>query len=76
MTTPTLESARFHLKAADDGLLINGDRTTAIRQINLAEISLSLLNMSSGYINESNSSNRVYHRRLFIKHEDGGKLYN
>jgi hypothetical protein len=46
MTTPMLESARFHLKAAD-GLLLNGDRTAALRQINLAEIQLALLNMSS-----------------------------
>jgi hypothetical protein len=35
MTIPMLESARFHLKAAD-GLLLNGDRTAALRQINLA----------------------------------------
>ena len=46
MTTPMLESARFHLMAAD-GLLLNGDRTAALRQINLAEIQLALLNMSS-----------------------------
>jgi hypothetical protein len=46
MTTPMLESARFHLKAAD-GSLLNGDRTAALRQINLAEIQLALLNMSS-----------------------------
>ena len=46
MTTPMLESARFHLKAAD-ALLINGDKTAALNQINLAEIQLSLLNMSS-----------------------------
>jgi hypothetical protein len=46
ITTPMLESARFHLKAAD-ALLINGDRTAALSQINLAEIQLSLLNMSS-----------------------------
>jgi hypothetical protein len=46
MTTPMLESARFHLKAAD-ALLINGDRTAALSQINLAEIQLSLLNMGS-----------------------------
>jgi hypothetical protein len=47
ITTPMLESARFHLKAAD-ALLINGDRTAAaLSQINPAEIQLSLLNMSS-----------------------------
>jgi hypothetical protein len=46
MTTPMLESARFHLKAAD-GLLLDGDRTAALRQINLAEIQLALLNMAS-----------------------------
>jgi hypothetical protein len=46
MTTPMLESARFHLKVAD-GLLLNGDKTAALRQINLAEIQLALLNMSS-----------------------------
>lgn len=46
MTAPMLESARFHLKAADS-LLINGDKTAALTQINLAEMQLSLLNMSS-----------------------------
>jgi hypothetical protein len=46
MTIPMLESARFHLKAAD-GLLLNGDRTAALRQINLAEVQLALLNMAS-----------------------------
>ena len=46
MTAPMLESARFHLKAAD-GLLLDGDRTAALRQINLAEIQLALLNMAS-----------------------------
>jgi hypothetical protein len=46
MTTPMLESARFHLKAADR-LLLDGDRTAALRQINLAEIQLALLNMAS-----------------------------
>jgi hypothetical protein len=46
ITTPMLESARFHLKAAD-ALLINGDRTAALSQINLVEIQLSLLNMIS-----------------------------
>jgi DNA-binding protein Fis len=44
MTAPMMESARFHLKAADD-LLMKGDTTAALDQINLAEIQLSLLNM-------------------------------
>jgi DNA-binding protein Fis len=42
MTAPMMESARFHLKAA---LLMKGDTTAALDQINLAEIQLSLLNM-------------------------------
>jgi phosphoglycerol transferase MdoB-like AlkP superfamily enzyme len=44
MTAPMMESARFHLKAAD-GLLMKGDTNAALDQINLAEIQLSLLNM-------------------------------
>ena len=44
MTAPMTESARFHLKAADE-LLMKGDTTAALDQINLAEIQLSLLNM-------------------------------
>ena len=44
MTAPMVESARFHLKAADE-LLMKGDTTAALDQINLAEIQLSLLNM-------------------------------
>lgn len=44
MTAPMMESARFHLKAADE-LLMKGDSTAALDQINLAEIQLSLLNM-------------------------------
>jgi DNA-binding protein Fis len=44
MTAPMMESARFHLKAADV-LLMKGDTTAALDQINLAEIQLSLLNM-------------------------------
>ena len=44
MTAPMVESARFHLKAADE-LLMKGDSTAALDQINLAEIQLSLLNM-------------------------------
>jgi hypothetical protein len=46
MTTPMLESARFHLKAAD-AFLISGDNPAALDQIALAEMQLSLLNMSS-----------------------------
>jgi hypothetical protein len=46
MTTLMLESARFHLKAADVSIM-EGDRIAALRQINLAEIQLSLLNMGS-----------------------------
>ena len=44
MTAPMMESARFHLKAANE-LLMKGDTTAALDQINLAEIQLSLLNM-------------------------------
>jgi DNA-binding protein Fis len=44
MTAPMMESARFHLKAADE-LLMKGDTTAALDQINLAEIQLSLFNM-------------------------------
>ena len=44
MTAPMMESARFHLKAADE-LLMKGDTTAALDQINLAEIQLSLLKM-------------------------------
>jgi DNA-binding protein Fis len=44
MTAPMMESARFHLKAADE-LLMKGDTNAALNQINLAEIQLSLLNM-------------------------------
>jgi DNA-binding protein Fis len=44
MTAPMTESARFHLKTADE-LLTKGDTTAALDQINLAEIQLSLLNM-------------------------------
>ena len=44
MTTPMLESAKFHLKAADE-LISKGDTMAALNQINLAEIQLSLLNM-------------------------------
>jgi hypothetical protein len=46
MTAPMMESARFHLKAADE-LLMEGNTKAALDQINLAEIQLSLLNMGS-----------------------------
>lgn len=46
MTAPMLESTRFHLNAADE-LITKGDTISALRQINLAEIQLSLLYMSS-----------------------------
>jgi hypothetical protein len=46
MTTPMLDSARSHLKAADE-LIMKGDTIAALSQINLAEIQLSLLNMGS-----------------------------
>lgn len=46
MTAPMMESTRFHLKAADE-LITKGDTMAALRQINLAEIQLSLLNMGS-----------------------------
>jgi hypothetical protein len=46
MATPMIESASFHLKAADR-LLMDGNTEAALDQINLAEIQLSLLNMGS-----------------------------
>jgi len=46
MTAPMMESAKFHLKAAD-ALIMKGDTIAALSQINLAEIQLSLLNMGS-----------------------------
>jgi hypothetical protein len=46
MTSPMIESTRFHLKAAD-GLLMGGNTAAALDQLNLAEIQLSLLNMGS-----------------------------
>jgi hypothetical protein len=46
MTGPMMESARFHLAAAD-ALIAKGDTIRALDQINLAEIQLSLLNMGS-----------------------------
>jgi hypothetical protein len=44
MTAPMMESASFHLEAADR-LLMDGNTDAALDQINLAEIQLSLLNM-------------------------------
>jgi hypothetical protein len=46
MTGPMMDSARFHLRAADE-LLTRGDTMAAADQINLASIQLSLLNMDS-----------------------------
>ncbi|MGE5662279.1 MAG: hypothetical protein ACM3X1_08530 [Ignavibacteriales bacterium] len=46
MTAPMLESARFHLDAADASIT-EGDTMAALRQIKLAEMQLSLLNMGS-----------------------------
>ena len=46
MTAPMLESTRSHLKAAHE-LISKGDTISALRQINLAEIQLSLLYMGS-----------------------------
>jgi hypothetical protein len=46
MTAPMLESASFHLEAANASIL-EGDVITALNQIKLAEMQLSLLNMGS-----------------------------
>src|SRR5919202_4084263 len=46
MTATMTESARIHLKTADD-LLIRGNTKAALEQISLAELQLSLLRMSS-----------------------------
>ena len=46
MTAPMLESARFHLDAANASIT-EGDTMAALRQIKLAEMQLSLLNMGS-----------------------------
>ena len=75
MTAPMMESTSFHLRAADR-LLTEGNTEAALDQINLAEIQTVIIKYGlSGNSNKSNSSNGVYHRRLFIKYEDGGKLY-
>jgi DNA-binding protein Fis len=42
MTVPMMESASFHLKAADR-LLMDGNTDAALDQVNLAEIQLALL---------------------------------
>ena len=44
MTAPMMESASFHLKAAER-LLMDGNTDAALDQVNLAEIQLALLNM-------------------------------
>jgi hypothetical protein len=46
MTAPMLESARFHLEAADASIM-EGDTMAALSQVKLAEMQLSLLNMGS-----------------------------
>jgi hypothetical protein len=46
MTAPMLESARFHLDAANASIT-EGDTMAALRQIKLAEMQLSFLNMGS-----------------------------
>ena len=46
MTASMLESARFHLDAADASIT-EGDTMAALSQIKLAEMQLSLLNMGS-----------------------------
>ena len=65
MTAPMMESARFHLKAADE-LLMKGDTTAALDQINLAEIQLSLLNMGT----QETSTNQTQAMEFII----GGSL--
>jgi hypothetical protein len=46
MTGPMMDSAKFHLRAADE-LLTRGDTKAAADQVNLAGIQLSLLNLDS-----------------------------
>ena len=46
MTVPMMESASFHLKAADR-LLMDGNTDAALDQVNLAEIQLALLKIDS-----------------------------
>ena len=76
MTTPMLESTRFHLKAADE-LITKGDTIASTSSNKPSRDTAVIIKYGlSGYINEFKSSNRVYHRRLFIKREDGSKLYN
>ena len=76
MTSPMIESTRFHLKAAD-GLLMEGNTQAALDQINLAEIQLSLLNMGSQETTMNQTgSDGVYYWRVFVKYEDGSKLHH
>ena len=65
MTAPMMESASFHLKAADR-LLMEGNAEAALDQINLAEIQLSLLNMAP----QENSMNQTLAMEFVI----GGSL--
>jgi hypothetical protein len=68
MTTPMLESARFHLKSADE-LIIRGDTIAALSQIDLSRDTAVIVKYGlSGYINELSSSYRVCYKWLFIKH--------
>jgi hypothetical protein len=65
MTTPMIESASFHLRAADR-LLMDGNTDAALDQISLAEIQLSLLNMGS----QETSTNQTLATEFII----GGSL--
>ena len=71
MTTPMLDSARFHLKAAD-ALIMKGDTigSTSSNKPSRDTVVITKYGLS-GDINECKSSNRVCYRRLFIKHDDG-----
>jgi hypothetical protein len=56
--------------------MMNGNTDAALDQVNLAEIQLSFLNMGTQETStKSNPTSGVCHRRLFIRFEDGGKLY-
>ena len=71
MTAPMMESTRFHLKAADE-LITKGDTIASTSSNKPSRDTAVIIKYGlSGYINEFKSSNRVYHRRLFIKREDG-----
>jgi DNA-binding protein Fis len=65
MTAPMMESTSFHLRAADR-LLMEGNTDSALDQINLAEIQLSLLNMDS----QETSTNQTQAMEFII----GGSL--